>query len=225
MSHIIWKGNDSRTIKGLIISKLPAISKPGIRTERIEIDGVDGDIINELGYEAYDKTLEISLSYNYDIDEVIKYFTGDGKLILSNEEDKYYKARIIGQIDYESLLRFKTATVTFHVQPFKYKVNEKSVTGKDTVEVNNVGLENSKPIIKLTGDGTVNFYLNEKQIFTYTFDSDKVVYIDSEIQDAYYENKLKNRNMTGEFPILNSGKNNIRCENATIEIFPNSRWL
>ncbi len=225
MSYIIWKGVNSNSIKGLIISKLPAISKPNIRTERIEIDGVDGDIINELGYESYDKTLEISLSYNYDINEVIKYFTGEGNLILSNEDDKYYKAKIVDKIDYESLLRFKTAKVNFHVQPFKYKVNEESVSGESEIEVNNEGLENSKPLIKLTGNGTVNFYLNDIQVFTYTFDEDKTVYIDSELQEAYYENKLKNRNMTGEFPILISGKNNVRCENTTLEIYPNSRWL
>ena len=88
MSNIIWKGINSNTIPGLIISKLPSISKPKLKTEIIDIDGVDGDIINELGYEAYDKEIEIGLSKDYQINDVIKYFTGEGELVFSNEPDK-----------------------------------------------------------------------------------------------------------------------------------------
>ena len=62
MSNIIWKGIDSKTIKGLIISELPPITKPKMRVQETQIDGVDGSIIEELGYEPYDKTLQIGLT-------------------------------------------------------------------------------------------------------------------------------------------------------------------
>lgn len=227
MSNIIWKGINSNTINGLIISELPPISKSKQRTEIIEIDGLDGDIVNDLGYSSYDKEIKIGLFRNYDIDEIINYFNGSGNLVLSNESDKYYKASIISQIDYNKLLRFKTAKVKFHCQPYKYKLNETTVNGTNSVSVTNYGNEKSKPIITLKGTAnqTVSFYLNGTQIFQYTFDSDGEVVIDSEKQDAYLGTVLKNRNMTGEFPILNVGNNTITCTNAQITVLANSRWL
>jgi phage-related protein len=91
-----------------------------MRVAETVVDGVDGSIIEELGYASYDKTLTIGLTRNADINEVIEYFTGSGDVVFSNEADKYYKASIINQIDYARLVRFRVATVTFRVQPFKY---------------------------------------------------------------------------------------------------------
>ena len=120
MNYCILNGKKSTLIKGLMIQSLPPISKPLMRTSVEEIDGRDGDIVTKLGYSAYDKQMSIGLFGDYDIDEVIKYFDSEGIVVFSNEPDKYYKYQIIAQIDYQRLLRFKTAVVTFHVQPFKY---------------------------------------------------------------------------------------------------------
>ena len=125
MNYVILNGVKSTTIKGLLIQSLPPISKPLMRTQIEEIDGKDGDIVTNLGYSAYDKEITIGLFGDYDVDEVISYFNGSGTVIFSNEHDKYYYYQIINQIDYERLIRFKTATVTFHVQPFKYSSVEK----------------------------------------------------------------------------------------------------
>ena len=110
-NYVIFKGIDSRTIRGLIIQELPSITKPKMRVSETVIDGVDGSYIEELGYESYDKTIKIGLTRNYDIDEVIDYFNGEGSIVFSNEPDKYYKVKIINQINYERLVRFKEATV------------------------------------------------------------------------------------------------------------------
>lgn len=88
------------------------------------IDGRDGSIIEELGYSSYDKSITIGLRGNFNINKVIKYFTGEGEIVFSNEPEKVYTAKIIDQIDYNRLLRFRTAVVTFRVQPFKHKYNE-----------------------------------------------------------------------------------------------------
>ena len=124
MGYIIWKGVKSTEIKGLLICQLPPITKPQMRVSETYIDGCDGSIIEELGYEPYDKTVSIALRGDFDIDEVIKYFTGEGEIVFSNEPDKVYRARIHAQIDYNRLLRFRQANVLFRVQPFKYAFNE-----------------------------------------------------------------------------------------------------
>lgn len=127
MNYIILNGKNSNLIKGLLIQSLPFISKPLVRTQIEEIDGRDGDIITKLGYSAYDKEFSIGLYGDYDIDEVIQFFDSEGKVIFSNEPDKYYRYQMIDQIDFEKLIRFKTATVTMHVQPFKFSAVDKPV--------------------------------------------------------------------------------------------------
>lgn len=123
-NEIILNNKSSKEIKGLLIQELPPISKPMIRTTVEEIDGRDGDIITKLGYSAYNKQISIGLHGDFDINEVIKYFDSEGVVTFSNEPDKYYKYQIIDQIDFERLIRFRTANITMHCQPFKYSTTE-----------------------------------------------------------------------------------------------------
>lgn len=146
-NYIILNNKKSDTISGLIIQELPPISKPAQRTQIETIDGRDGDIVTPLGYAAYDKTFTIGLYGTFDINEVIAYFATKGTVIFSNEPDKYYYYQIVDQIDYERLVRYKVATVTMHVQPFKYSSTETPiiVDSSDTVsgEGSNIALANT----------------------------------------------------------------------------------
>ena len=127
MNYIILNGINSTTIKGLLIQTLPPITKPLMRTQTDTVDGRDGDIVTPLGFSAYDRSFSIGLYGNYDVNRVIEFFTSEGVAIFSNEPDKVYQYAIYAQIDFEKLLRFKTATVKMHVQPFKYSAAENTV--------------------------------------------------------------------------------------------------
>lgn len=228
--YIIFKNIKSSSLDGFMICELPPITKPEMRTSIIEIDGKDGDIVEELGYASYHKTLQIALTRNFDINQIIKYFSGSGDLVLSNEPDKVYKATIYSKVDYEKLLRFKTAEVEFHVQPYKYLLNEPpielDITDETELIVSNVGLEKSKPIITLYGEGEVQFSINGRDVFSINIDDEYVV-INSIEEEAYKENVLKNRNMLGDFPILEIGNNTIKWTGNLNKIFiePKSRWI
>jgi phage-related protein len=173
----------------------------------------------------------IGVTPQANIDEVIKFFSGQCNVVFSNEPDKYYKAHIVNQIDYTRLVRFRTATVTFRVQPFKYKLNESEVktsTEDGVYYVESAGTETSKPLIHLIGEGTVECRVNGNTMFSYTFPENEIeVYIDSEMQDAYVGTVLKNRNMMGEFPLLQSGINEVSLTGTVtdVEILARSRWL
>ena len=70
--------------------------------------------------------------------------------------------------------------------------------------------------------------VNGNKFFSYTFtDGEDTVVIDSQKQDAYLGSTLKNRNMSGEFPIFEIGENIITWEGtiSNIEISSKSRWL
>lgn len=232
MADIIWKGKSSKEIDGLIITDLPPITKPKMKTNKIEIDGRDGDIVEKVGYESYTKSVGIGLARNFNIDEVINYFTGEGELVLSDEPNKVYLASIYDSIEYDRLLRMRKATIKFYVQPYKYLKDEDKVeldvTTHTSVEVINKGLEISKPKISLEGSGTVEIAVNNINIFKYTFPNDETkVIIDSLEEEAYYEGIYKNRNMLGEFPKLSVGSNVISWTGTLtkISIEPKSRWL
>lgn len=120
INYIELNGEKSTSVKGLIIQSLPPISKPKMRTSIETIDGRDGDIVTKLGYSAYDKEVSIGLHGDFDIDDAIAFFDSEGEVVFGNEPDKYYRYQILDQIDFERLVRFRTAKVKMHVQPFKY---------------------------------------------------------------------------------------------------------
>lgn len=152
-------GVSSATIKGLLIQSLPPITKPLMRTTVEEIDGRDGDIITDLGFAAYDKQISIGLYGDFEIDDVIEYFNGQGTVTFSNEPDKYYYYQIINQIDFERLVRFRTATVTLHVQPFKFSTSEVEKSFdfvENLLSIPDYTNANNNVTVKVTGD-TISF--------------------------------------------------------------------
>ena len=149
-NYVIINGVNSLTIQGLAIKALPPITKPIQRNLREEIDGRDGDIVTTLGYGAYDKTIEIGLFGTFDIDEVIAFFNQKGTITFSNEADKVYYFEALDQVDYAELLKFRTANVVLHCQPFKYPLNETPLVEEyEYVEATgtNVTLDNTSEAI------------------------------------------------------------------------------
>ena len=231
MDTFTFKGISSSDFENLVVVALPPITKPTLRVNEIEIDGRDGSLITDQGYETYEKTIEIVQMGDLDVEELKAWLDGEGELTLSNESDKYYHAKIIEQIDYTRLELYKPVKVEFLVQPYKYKLNETEVTSTtNSVTVTNYGACESKPLITIEGSGTITVTVNEKIVFTYSFPTtDGEVTIDSENEEAYLGNinNLKNRNMNGDFPKLQSGENTISVSGTvtSIKVKANSRWL
>lgn len=231
MNYIKLNNTDSRTIPGLLIQALPPISKPLVRSLIEEIDGRDGDIVTRLGFSAYDKEVQIGLFGNYDIDQVVAFFNSEGQVVFSNEADKYYRYQVLEQIDFEKLIRYRTALVRFHVQPFKFSVSETARSlANSGGTVTNSGNVNSKPKLTLRGSGNVSVSLNGVQILQIAFGSTAhYMTIDAEEMNAYYGGTLLNREVTGDYSKLQliPGSNTLSISgsatNVSIEKY--SRWL
>ena len=235
--YIIINGKSSRTIPGLLIQSLPPITKPKVRTTIEEIEGVDGDFATILGYSAYDKQFSIGLHGDFDIDDIIQYFDSSGRITFSNEIDKYYKYAIYNQIDFNKLVRFRTATVTAHVQPFKYSIEEPPITKVNTLDysvftmdIKNKGNIYSKPKIELTGSGEITIYLNTELLFTIELLQNEKITIDAETMNATdVSGNFLNRRVTGDYNKFrfNSGNNTLtltgRLQGVKVENY--SRWI
>lgn len=251
-NYVTINGVSSLTINGLYVKDLPPITKPLMRYTKEEIDGRDGDLITRLGYSAYDKEITIGLAGDYDINEVISFFnptpTNEAPYVeqpkvtftFSNEPDKVYWGEILEQIDYNSLLKFKTATVKIHVQPFKYSLTQASTgaigSNSVTKTFTNDGNIYSKPMIRILGKGTTTVSLNGTQIFSIEMGEEaNFINIYTNEMEAFfnpssnvYENA--NRQVTGDYSQFKvpAGSNTIAVTSTgaiQLTIYNYSRWI
>lgn len=220
-------------VDGLIIVSLPPITKPAMRYNSEEIDGRDGDIITTLGYQAYDKTLSIGLHGDFDIDKVVEFFSTSGTVTFSSEPDKIYRFQQLDAIDFERLVRFRTADVKFHVQPFKTSrlQRPKVFAGSEAqAVVVNAGNVTAAPKLTIKANGNVGLYLDGKQILSVTQSGGYTLVIDvAALEASTPEGLLMNRAITGDYQrlTLSPGKHTIKWSGAvsslTIEDY--SRWI
>lgn len=197
--YVIINGVSSDTIQGLQVLSLPPITKPKMRRQVDTIDGRDGDIITDLGYEAYDRTITVLLHHNYDLDAITAFFNTSGEIIFSNEPDKIYNFRLLEKIDYERAVKFKTANITFHVQPFKYSLTTRPRAITPPATVHNRGNVDAAPTLTIYGSGQVSVSMDGKQVFQITMPGSGMIAIDANAMDAYTEGGLANRSVIGDY--------------------------
>lgn len=232
MSEIVLNGVSSAGITGLLIQSLPSIVKPKIRTQQEITEGRDGDVMTRLGFEAYDRTVKIGLYGSFDIDEVIRFFNSSGEAIFSNEPEKVYRYEILEAINFERLLRFRTADVVFHVQPFKSSVYREGVSAQGTdgsVTVLNRGNIASRPTIIVTGTGDIGISINGEQILQIALGDEGYIRIDAEKMNADKDGVFKNRIVAGNYDLMQlpPGANTISWSGTVtnVQIEKYTRWI
>lgn len=167
MSHFIFKDIDCRQFG--ILEALPL----DIRAERVTkiIDMPVGvPVIYESdSFKAQTVTLTLGLRDNSpeNVININRWLTGRGRLILSNEPDKYYDAvcniPIQGQRMIKSLGKIP---INFTVMPYRYAIEnewqEMSISSSWTSYINNDCDVNVQPEIKVYGNGELDFSLEGK---------------------------------------------------------------
>lgn len=230
---VLVNDKPSYGVTGLIITSLPPITKPKMRFASEEIDGRDGDIITTLGYQAYDKTVGIGLHGNFDIDKVVEFFATSGTITFSSEPDKVYRFIQLDSIDFERLVRYRTADVKLHVQPFKTGrlQRPKVFTGADAQAViTNAGNVVAVPKLTVKASGDIGLFLDGSQVLQVANTGDYTLVIDvANLEASTPEGVLMNRHITGDYQrlALNPGKHSIKwsggVKSLTIEDY--SRWI
>ena len=126
-NYIIF--NDFNTEKYALIEELPIVDSPEREQEFIEIEGRHGYLtLDKKKYKPIDYTVDLVFKGVENRNIIKKAFQGSGNLILSNEEDRYFKAVVTGPIVFERQTRdVFTCNVTFKLQPFASTVTSSAI--------------------------------------------------------------------------------------------------
>ena len=211
------------------VTKEPIRRKPEQETRITKVEGADISIIEKLGYLPTTIETKMVLFDTTDLDDIYTWLGGEGDLILSDNPERYIVAHCDIELQPERFSRGVANRVIdiefMTLSPYWYENNEIPIVLTVAGNVTNEGNVNSRPILKITGSGTVTITVDGRS-FTYIFDTPFVI-VDSLQQDAYHEGVLKNRQMTGSFPYLEPGINAVSWTGTvtSIELTKVSRWL
>jgi len=226
---ITFKGTSSNTYG--VVTTLPFFVRAEKEVTYTHIEGSDRTIREEDGLIGYELNFEMVLYDNVNLDECLLWLSGEGQLILDEDSNKYVYVYLDRAVPYERFskgIKRKVVKVSGSVlDPFRYALNETPtiITVSPTI-ITNSGTYYSEPILEIKGSGEVEVTINSK-VFTYNFDGEPSVTIDSQQKEAMYSSLLRNRKMTGDFPILDIGVNTISWTGTITEITltPNTRYL
>lgn len=197
--------------KGIILKNHPLITSPPLRDDSIVIEGRSGSLhYNKEIYDTFVRTLECAIiDIDTDIRSISSWLKGDGKLILSNEPDKYYNVNIINQIDFTNIAnQLHEFPLVIEFQPFAYSIQEKKIS--ITTDANIVIKDSNTnifPKIKVYGTGNVTLTINNKSQILNNIDS--YIELDSELEVAYKDFSNKNFSVYGDYLFLKPGSNDV----------------
>lgn len=234
MGVVIFNGVSSLDY-GIQVEHPPDYQTPARDYEVIHIPGRNGDLVIDNG--SYQNVVR---SYQIAVGDLKKDFTamantvaewlhsasGYARLEDSYEPEYYRMAMFQDEVSIENILQHAgRATVEFHCKPQRFlKSGEESLRLSQSGVIRNPTKFHSLPKVTVYGSGKGVLGIGDYTV-TISNISDFIV-LDSEIQDAYKESVNCNSNviLSGGFPELRSGENNISWSGGItyVEVIP--RW-
>ena len=229
-NYFIFNDYDSRDF-GILIEEEPTIIKAGRKYDTVKIDGRDGFLLYNTDevYDSFSLTIECHIEDGYNIDDICRFFSGYGKLILSSNPDRYYNVFIANQVDFSRVFRmWKSFAIVFECQPYAYEIKNTMQTytftsSNRTITINNKTNATCRPIITVYGNGEISMAINNEII---NLTVDEYITLDFDLENATKGILNRNNCIEGEYTPLKSGINTITVSSPAtkIEITPNFRW-
>jgi phage-related protein len=203
---VLWNNTDFRT-KGIIVEKIPTISKGKKKIDVYQIEGRNGFLSVDTGvYEPFEVILECHCADTANLDEVKKFLDGYGTLSFDGLRE--YTAIIDSTIPFEEVQNFKRFQVNFLVNPIAESKTAQTINllGLSTFSITTYS--NVYPTLTITASGDISVNINGNIFYltgtsgTYTLDCKN-----KEIYDSLNANK--SGIMNGDFPSFINGTNNI----------------
>jgi len=208
----------------LLIQSLTPKPRPQKRFAEIIVDGRHGTLtVTDDTYSPFSWSQEFVLTNLSRLAEVKALFSSSGKLVTSDNPNKFYNAKAFESMAVENINHaWKKVTVQFYVQPFCYATTQETIFLEEAGMIYNIGDVEAQPIITVYGAGDLTVYVNGQGLKVKNV-------VESAIVDCQnllaYEGMLP-RLTVGDFPVLQTGENTISFNVATkIDIAPNWRWF
>lgn len=209
--NIKWK-NQTLLSKGIIVNKVPIITKANKRISTYDVEGRNGVLMIDKGtYDSFICSLECHFNTSYSINTIKEFLDGYGTLSLDGTTE--YEAIINNQIDFEDIDRsgFKSFIIQFLCNPISHDITATDVTisaTPTTIEIG--GTANTYPILEIKGVDNVSITFNGKTFNLYDLVSTKTYYLDCNAKEIYDNNNVNCSNqMQFDFPYLKPGNNTI----------------
>ena len=219
--------NNINTLDFALIEDLPMVDKAEDDIEFIEIDGRHGFLtFDKKSKKPIDYKLRLIVDGLDKIDLIKSIFNGSGKLVLSNNKERYYKAVVTNTMTFNRQVKEKyEIEISFKLQPFAYELNEGTIVLNSNRIINNITNATSQPIIIVNGlgDGLLTINDNVIQLKGIT---DHII-LNFELEEAYDQSgRSKNMYVLGNFEEFKIGSNTISWNGGitSLIITPNWRW-
>ena len=191
---------------------------PAAKVKRVELPGASG-LYDWWGSEYATRNITMRIAYiGKDFFELRKrardiaaWLGGPQtwtRLILNDEPDKYYLARVTSNLDLNTFFEIGSAEVVFDCQPFAYSITEETHTfgptggsfvNPGTREINFRSPQGSKFSIELTGSwGSLSITLNGIRM-TYSVQGNGTLLIDSVNMEAMLGGENVFKNLGGDY--------------------------
>jgi phage-related protein len=239
MLNLIFKDKSSSdfdymNVINVVTTKQGKRQKPEEQIDIFEIPYRNDELIIHSGrFKPYIQEFEFVLRDPTQIPRINQWLSGRGKLILDNDYEVYegsgfYIASVIDGWDYVKYVHNTYSfTVKFKVDPFFYynEGQQKKIYTAQPMRLFNSGTFYCEPYIKIIGNGDITLTINS-QVCNFTNVVDYIE-IDSQLMVAYKDTVNEGHRMSGDFPILEVGKNNIAWSGnvASVEIITRVRDL
>lgn len=212
-----FNGIESSTFK-LVCKSVNRSLLPAVKLRRIEMPGMSGvyDLdANGVDYEYEIRTITMLIQYigtSYTelrtrAREIAAWLNTQGfaQLIINDETDKYYLAKVTGEINLDTMCESGSAEISFDCQPFAYSVAEvinnygainapatKTTTNPGTRTINYKSPPGSRLYITATGSWTtLSFGMNGTVMIYNEAAVNKTLNIDSILMEVLLDNVNK----------------------------------
>lgn len=240
MGYIVFRGVSTNDLTGVAIAKMPSHKKAGRRMTEYYIAGRDGavHVDNGMADIQIEATL-VLLAQPAEARQIVNAWAdGTGKLVSSDQPGLAWKGTVIDEIRWGRVLGnklpinnvpkdtfFDTAKITWTCGPYMYEAVDTVVEMSASGGLLNPGSAEALPLIQVNGSGDASFSVNEEEIQIASMTAGVPVYIDCDAGYVWTENSATS--ITGGFPVLQMGTNNIVLGSGvtSLVITPHWRWV
>ena len=227
----VIRNNQNPKNLGFALVGRPSIPSADKKYETIEVEGRDGALTKFIGYQDLKFSLKFNILFQSDIKQKLREIKGllsvAKTLAFDDSPNFFYKIKRCQISDTETIIKQSGVfSVEFIADPFEFESSSVlEYENPSNLLIRNNTTYFSQPVLKIFGQGNIKLYVNDELVEVKNINEGIV--IDSEMQEAYYNNDNINHQMLGDFPIFGIGENKIRTEGNIdkIEILPNWRWL